>query len=183
MKTFLKTTAFSAMLLVLAGLVISCNQSNEDPILCVSPVIFSFKQAYLKHFDDSEVFFVKGVAQDTDRHGRKINIIEDLKGNFAGDSSIFVWGATGFLCGVGSEIERFDMRLDFITRHNDADTLIMFIRQAHRRFNNDIECSTDYTVLPNYYSIVHLSNDTIRGPITDQIWRMSWKDFQELVKE
>ena len=54
----------------------------------------SFKENYLNNFNKKEILFIKGIALDVFEYGRKIKVIENLKGNFAGDSSIFVWGAS-----------------------------------------------------------------------------------------
>jgi len=175
MKPILKIMALSAVLL---GLV-SCNKL--EPEFCVSFAWYSFERTYLEHFENDDVFLVKGVAQDVYRHGRGIEIIEDLKGNFTWKPSIFVWGSTGVACATNSTAHLLDARIDFITQYHKNDTLIMFVRNAERRFNRDIERSSDYTVLRNYSSAVKLSNDTVRGFITDTVWEMPWEDFQVLL--
>ena len=53
----------------------------------------SFKENYVSNIQKNEVFFIKGVALEIFEYGRTIKVIEDLKGNYTGESSIFVWGA------------------------------------------------------------------------------------------
>ena len=102
--------------------------SLEGATLCVDPyTILSFKGTYLRDCQKDEVYFIKGVANDVYEYGRTIEIIEDLKGNYTGRSSIFVWGSGCSSQGGGCIIgDRFDNMLQY----NDNDTLIMMTTAA-----------------------------------------------------
>ena len=156
----------------------ACSKDKEsEPELCISFAYFTFKQTYLSYFHDDDVFLIKGVALDVDGHGRKIEVIEDLKGNFTDKSSIFVWGSTGVLC--SNKFEQIDARFDFITQYQVNDTLIMFIRNAHIRFNGDIESPNDYTTLLSYSSIIKWSNGYVSGWINNWYVDVLWDDLQK----
>jgi len=163
------------LLISILSMISACSKKEEAPELCISFMYFSFKQTYLRHFQEEDVFLIKGVALDTNKHGRQIKVVEDLKGNFAGKPSIFVWGSTGISCG---KAERLDARWDFITQYEKNDTLIMFIKTAHKRFNRDIESPNDYTVLPNYSSVIELSNGYASGYINNWGVDVLWNDLQ-----
>ena len=170
MKRVLVFTLLIGIFLTIAG----CSK-KEEPVLCVDFLTFPFKQTYLRYFQDEEIYFIKGVALDVNKHGREIKIIEDLKGNFADKSSIFVWGTTGNQCGNP------DARMDYITQYNKNDTLIMFIEKASKRFNfnGGIERHSDYTVLGGYSSVVKLSNGYVTGYINNWGVDILWDELQE----
>ena len=138
--------------------------NEEEPALCIDCEIFTFVQAYLNHFQDEEIFFIRGVALDVYKHGREIKVIEDLKGNFSNNSSIFVWGmsSTSFCDNKG----RQDMRIDDITKYHKSDTLIMLItNNVSENFNWDIERSNDYKTLGAHFSVLKFSNGYVTGHI------------------
>ena len=51
----------------------------------------SFKDNYVDNFSKNEVYFIKGIALDIFEYGRTI-VIEDLKGNYIGESINFCLG-------------------------------------------------------------------------------------------
>jgi len=169
----MKTKILSILLISILSLFIT--GCEREPEMCISFAEFSFKQTYLRHFQNDDVFLIKGVASDVNKHGRKIEVIKDLKGNFDGQSNIFVWGATGIMCGT---LERVDARFDFITQYNKNDTLIMFIDRVHRRFRGDIERSSDYTTLNSYSSVIKLSNGFVSGFVNYWNVPVRWNDLQ-----
>ena len=151
---------------------------EEAPGMCVSILALTFKQTYLKYFQDDEVFLIKGVALNVDKHGREIKVIEDLKGNLEGKSSIFVWGmsSTSFCDNKG----RQDLRLDDLTQYQENDTLVMFItNKVSENFNWDIERSNDYKTLGACFSILKFSNGYVTGTINNWSYDVPWKDLQE----
>ena len=162
--------------LISALLIISGCTKLQEPVSCIDIVIFSFKHTYLRYFHDEESYFIKGVALNVNKHGREIKVIEDLKGNFTGKSSIFVWGSTGVTC---DNKGRHDARIDFITQYQKNDTLIMFIGKANKRFNGDFERTSDYTTLYNYSSVVKLSNDHVAGYINNWGVDVLWDELQD----
>jgi hypothetical protein len=143
----------------------------------------SFKENYLKYFQKDEVFFIKGIALDVFEYGRTIKVIEDLKGNFTGESSIFVWGAGNPPGGKGCmSIERCDV----ITQYQKNDTLIMLVGPV--AIKNCFETFGDYTTIPCAYSILKFSNGFVSGYIHpwELSWEeitMSWEELQELLMQ
>jgi len=141
----------------------------------------SFKENYLNNFQKDEVFFIKGVALDVFEYGRTIEVIEDLKGDFTGESSIFVWGAGNPPSGCMT-IERWDI----ITRYQENDTLIMLVYPVV--YENCLETFGDYTTITCAFSVLKLSNDSVTGHIYPwgDLWgetTMPWKELQKLLLE
>ena len=103
---------------------------------------------------------------NVNKHGRQIRVVEDLNGNFADKSYIFVWGqsSTSF---CNNENRPLDMRIDDITQYLENDTLIMFVKKAHKRYNKDIERTDDYVTLGCYPSVLKLSNGYVTGYINN----------------
>ena len=141
----------------------------------------SFKENYLKNFKKNEVFFIKGVALDIFEYGRTIKVIEDLKGNYTGKSSIFVWGTgkppSGIVC------ETFE-RWDIITQYQENDTLIMLLQPVV--FENCLETLGEYTTITCAYSVLKLSSGFVTGYIYPwgELWgetTISWEELQELL--
>lgn len=152
------------------------SQSSVSLVLCPS----SFKQTYIKNFSDKDIFFIKGITSEIYQYGREIQVIEDLKGNFIDKSTIFVWGAGYPSEGISIENDR----LDNIIQYQKNDTLIMFIRKVHKRFDKDIEKSGDYAILEGARSILKLSGNYVSGHINswyedEKQETMLWKKLQE----
>jgi len=159
------------LLISILSIIAGCSK-DPAPIVCVDYASFSFKQTYLEHFQNDDFFLIKGVALDVNKHGREIKVIEDLKGNFTGKSSIFVWGTTGSSsCGNNP-----DARMDYITQYQKNDTLIMFVEKVQS--NKKIERSGDYTTLNCFASVLKLSNGYVTGYIN--IWGVAvlWEELK-----
>ena len=142
----------------------------------------SFTENYLSNFQKDEVFFIKGVAMDVFEYGRTIKVIEDLKGNFIGESSIFVWGA-----GFPSNVSEFEAcmtveRWDIITQYQENDTLIMLINPVC--FENCLEIFGDYTTISCAFSVLKLSNGFVTGYIHpwEILWEQTTISLEELQK-
>ncbi len=135
--------------------------------------VLSFKEIYLASSRDNAVFCIKGVALETHKYGRTIKVIEDLKGNFTGESSIFVWGNNSphfddsIVCIINE-------RSDHITQYQENDTLIMLVAKATDRCG---ETSNEYQTMGCAYSILKLSNGFVTGPIT---WGIKTIPLEEL---
>ena len=152
-----------------------------SPEQCIDCEPHTFKDTYLKYFPNNEFFFIKGIALDVNKHGREIKIVEDLKGNLMGVSSIFVWGGSNTsFCG---KKEQVDGRMDRITQYNCNDTLIMFIQKATKRFSRDAERLSDYATLQCYPSVLKLSNGYVNGYINSWGETMLWKELQKELEE
>ena len=140
----------------------------------------SFKENYVSNIQKNEVFFIKGVALEIFEYGRTIKVIEDLKGNYIGESSIFVWGGgdpsegSGFVC-ISNE------RSDNITQYQENDTLIMIVVKSYRYESCPIEDSNDYATIACAYSVLKLSNGFVTGHISAGIETMLWEELQELL--
>ena len=139
----------------------------------------SFKENYLNNFQKDEVFFIKGVALEIYEYGRTIKVIEDLKGNFAGESFIFVWGG-GFPSDDSGFIGFETNRSDVITWYQENDTLIMLLGKPIV-FEGGIETSEDYATLECTFSILKLSNGYVNGYIMTDIGTILWEELQELL--
>jgi hypothetical protein len=113
----------------------SCSSDNDnepEPLLDCFPI--SFKETYLENFPKDDVFFIKGVALDTYEYGRNIKLVDDLKGNFTDKSlTFFIWG-DGYPSGKSGFVDLESDRVDYITKYQKNDTLIMFIKKAYKRF-------------------------------------------------
>jgi hypothetical protein len=109
--------------------------------------------------NSDDVFVVKGIALDVHRYGRAIQVIEDLKGNFTGKTSIFVWGPSRH------HGERPYYRLDDIVGYDKNDTLIMVVRKVSEKSHCDPEKSGDYATFDCSFSVLKLSNDSVIGNI------------------
>lgn len=157
---FLYIVSLLNILLIFAG----CNRYDE-PASCLECAGFPFIQTHLINLQDDGVFLFKGVALDVAQHGREIKVVEDLKGNFVGKSSVFVWGksSTSFCDNKG----RQDGRLDDITQYHKNDTLIMLIdNKIHNNYNRAVERPNDYKTIGCCYSVLKLSNSIVSGYIT-----------------
>lgn len=147
---------------------------------------YSFKSNYFINFYKSDdTFIVIGVASETKKHGRHIKVIEDLKGNFADKSSIFVWGA----CDVYQTKKVYrSSRMDYITQYQKNDTLIMIMSKAYPRYDGDIEKYDDYATLPCYTSVLKISDGYVTGHIDGYgvetaLWEELQKKWQEKLQE
>jgi len=150
---------FSVIVIAVLGM----GQGCKKPLKCVDCGDDSFfTENYLKNIQSDKIFFIKGVALDTYMYGRNVRIIEDLKGNFSGKSSIFVWGIE-----LGTGIKCFGVRhkVDYINHHDINDTLVMILEEARKRFHGDVEKRGDYTTIACEISVLKLSNDTVTGRI------------------
>jgi len=147
---------------------------------CFDCYLFTFKETYLRYYQDEETFYIKGVTSNVKNHGRNINVFEDLKGNLAGKTSIFVWGASSIsFC---DHKGRQDKRVDDITQYHKSDTLIMLIKKSRKRFLGDIERSSDYSTIGGcHQSVLEFSDNSVSGPIDKGITSMSWDEFQEFL--
>lgn len=140
-------------------------------------LVQSFKENYLKNINEKELFFVKGIALDVFEYGRIIKVIEDLKGNFIGNSSIFVWGDGHPSDNTISCMIR--ERCDFINEYQENDTLIMLVRSVD--IEDCIENIGDYTTIACAKSVLLLSDGLVTGYIHawGEYMTMSWENLQE----
>ena len=169
-----------SILLIIIGCI-----SQDEPIICIDCAEFPFTQTYLRNLHDDEIFLIKGVALDVAKHGRDIKVLEDLKGNFVGKSSIFVWGNSN--TSFCDNKDRQDGRIDDLTQYHKNDTLIMLIdNKVHNHYNRAIERPNDYKTIGCCFSILKLSKDYVSGYITsccsgEEL--MSWDEFQILLNQ
>ena len=137
--------------------------------------VLPFKENYLSSIQSDKVLFIKGVALGVFEHGRTIKIIEDLKGNFAGESSIFVWGG-GYPTGFNGVLCTAYERTDNITRFQENDTLIMLVKPVI--FEKCFETLSDYTTLGCRVSVLKLSNGYVTLRIGEEIETVLWEELK-----
>ena len=153
-----------------------CTNGEGTPPTSGDCMNSSFKKTYLRNFQKDDIFLIKGVALDVFEYGREIKVIEDLKGNLAGKSSVFVWGGGHSSNPQGAVIS--NERMDNLSLYNKNDTLIMCIGIIQRA--NDIEKTGDYGTLQCSPCVLQLSNGYVTGQINN--WdrtTMPWKELQE----
>jgi len=121
---------------ILTGCEIELNHLRA-PVECADCVGFTFEQNYLKHFQNDEIYYIKGVTIDFIGHGCRIEIVEDLKVNFADKPYITVWGESkiSFCDNKG----RQDLRMDNVKQYNKNDTLIMILQKKHNSYRGSLE--------------------------------------------
>ena len=131
----------------------------------------SFKENYARNIQDEQVFFIKGVALDVVEYGRHIKVIEDLKGNFTGNTTILVWGggdsSSGRNC-ISNE------KLDYLALYQENDTLIMLVKPV--TYENCVEVFGGYTTFSCKQSVLKLSNGYVTGLINPYIWDEPWQE-------
>ena len=156
---------------------------KKPPVSADCWSVLSFTENYLESFQNDEIFIIKGVVLDALFYGRNIKVIEDLKGNFADKSSIFVYGNN-------SDFDKYPIvvneRSDNFDRYHKGDTLIIIMEKVRRIYEGYIETCCDYATLVCASSIVNLSNDYITGyikPLEGMAQTMLWEEFQEEVAE
>ena len=141
----------------------------------------SFKQNYAHNFQNENVIFIKGIALDAVEYGRYIKVIEDLKGNFTGDSTIVVWGAEDPTnC---EDVYDTNEKVDHLTRYQVDDTLIMLVRPV--AFVCCIEVFNGYATFDCTHSVLKLSNGNVTGyinPIKGEIWKETTMPWDELLR-
>ena len=191
----MKRINFNIILISILLISIGCKEKVEDNsgdgiITGADCFLSSFKENYLENFLKDEILFIKGVALNVYEYGRNIEVIEDLKGNFVGESSIFVWGG-GYPSNRGNYICISNEKLDDITKYQKNDTLIMLVSKKTVIHDECIESIGDYTTIGCSYSILKLSNGFATGYILPReedafLWEemtMSWKDLQKELQE
>jgi hypothetical protein len=136
------------------------------------PTEGSFKQNYARNFQKENVIFIKGVALNSVEYGRYIKVIEDLKGNFKGDSIILVWGAENPNC---EEAYISNNKVDYLLEYQEHDTLIMLVKPVNYVYC--IEVVNGYATFDCAYSVLKLSNGYVTGRINPYIQGESWQNI------
>jgi len=142
----MRTKIVNMSLIGILSVIIGCGKTaiSSCDIAWDCSTLKSFTESYSDNFKKNGVFFIKGVALDTEKDGCNIKIIEDLKGNFVGKSDIFVWHS-------GSDIVRY---------YEKNDTLIVLLNKCKKN-DEDI----DYATLICTHSVLKLSNGSVIGHI------------------
>ena len=180
----MKNITVIKLLIMTLLIVLACSENKDDehPLsVAVDCMDNAFKQTYLCSYQTNEICLIKGVALEVYEYGRQINVIEDLKGNFFDNSSIFVWGA-----GMPSNPEVVVMtneRMDNILQYNINDTLIMFVKKIDKVYHGiGIEKVGDFATLGCQRSTLKYSNGYVTGNI-NLFEATSTEDWNELQKE
>jgi hypothetical protein len=178
MKRIIEIILLASILSIAVG----CKKENPKNGTNLDCLDASFTENYSMNIQNDGIFFIKGIALDMFKYGRKIKVIEDLKGNFTGNSPVLVWGEGRNDC---IEINRWD----HLSLYNQNDTLIMMLEETHKRCSDDVERSGDYATVTCAYSILKLSNGNVSGYITPQEERDMWykdmsrEEMQTFVKD
>jgi hypothetical protein len=190
---FLPFRLLIVFVLLFSGCSSCTTKTDNTPCLDVLCFASSFSENYLKNFDNKNVYYIKGIAMDKIDYGRKIKLIEDLKGNFPENVETFIaWGDAACMAII---------RPDELWLYDKQDTLLMLLSPADRSHaanfaaccpkQNFPEKNGDYTTITCSYSVLRLTNDgNVTGfisPYKEGIGMieetMSWEELQELLKE
>ena len=150
----------------------------------------SFFEGFSRYLDNGSVFFVRGKATYAYQYGRKIKVVEDIKGNFSeNDNEFFTWGSFG----------KDDHSALFL---DNQDDLIMLLTNDYDRRNKiweslryeDVwgfpfpEKHGDYNLISGTCCIIKLSEGFVTGNyIFPLMWNIQtdilhWNDFNEILK-
>ena len=161
-----------------------CFPSIGDGRISFNCMVSSFLEGVSMYSKCSDLYVIKGIALDKYEYGCKIELLEDLKGNFPENLDTFiVWGDGN----TAFELNR----LDYFSMYEDQDVLIMLL--THVRDLSEVippeetwsEKPEDFTTIPCTKSILKLSDGYVTGYLTpvdsftylDQT--MQWLDFQK----
>ena len=159
----------------------TCSQNNmkqEEERLSGDCFVQHFiTTASLEEYVSEDIFFIMGEVQEVVGYGNRINILEDLRGNYKDKSSITVWG---WDCCHGMVSNLMD-NLGF---YNAGDTLIMLITPRIRLLN-DNEKSGDFETITCCHSVLKYSNGSVTGfiSIAPEPQTMLWSDLQNQLKK
>ena len=191
MKTFVKFSQPFQFVVFFALICSNCSLSDKPPCANGDCLFTSFSENYFMNFEEENVYFIKGIVIDKIEYGCKIQIIEDLKGNFPKNVDAFIaWGdGAAFI-----ELNRFDN----LSLYDNQDTLLMLVSPAGIIVPCDLEPKQkfpekngDFTTLTCACSVLQLSNDGyVTGyisPFKDDVGyvkeTMKWEELKELLKE
>jgi len=182
MKKIILITILIGIILLFAN----CRKSGVVGV-CIEYVEYeSFARCYSELNKKNGVFFIKGMVLNEYSGGNKIEVMEDLRGNFRDKSHINVW---------------------YCSSYPENDTLIMPLRKCEGDHKG---ISYEYEGVKGGYPILRLSNGYVNGYILSkddkwlkslsqkeqasilenlhhntEIWEwqtMSWDNFQKLLK-
>ena len=147
----------------------------------------NFIENYHTNINNEDVFYIKGTKTEIFSTGIKIKLIEDLKGNFSGDSTFVVWGGgDASLC--------VDPLIELLNYEYQAETFVMLIKLvvADVPFSNRMK--GDFSTIDCAYSVVPINElgnivGDRRHVITPELYALpeyrwgslTWEDFQELL--
>ena len=131
-----------------------------------------FVETYKGEINSDEVFFVKGVVIAPIDNGKKIKILEDLKGNFKENSSITLWKGM-----EGS---------DQAWGYSNNDTLLIMMTKLEHIFDSwSGQKIGDYCTLNCAFSILLYSKESVTGVINSFHTEatMLWREFELRLNE
>jgi len=136
---------------------------------CFSHII-GFIDAYKHYIGSDGVFFVKGVVTAGGSYGKKIKIVEDIKGNFNGSSSITLWNHWEFgIADLNYAVD--EMVLALIYKIGDDPDNDTWTKQR----------VGDYCTLPCRASTLLASDETVTGIINTAGEKITvpWEELQK----
>ena len=169
-------TRYIFIVTLLASILMLCTCSDKEkyhPLSKDTLDDIGFKGAYLINFQSDDIYFIKGAALDVYKYGRNIELIEDLKGNFSKETTIFIVWGNGT---APIELNRWD----YMPSYKNRDTLLMLLKPAGDlmkfipKGEPFFEKKGDYTTLSSMHSILKLSNGYVTGYISPWDERPKW---------
>jgi hypothetical protein len=156
------------------------NNSEQDETINIPSLggsdclyIAGFIESYRRLIDNDYVFFIKGITQDVvSGYGRKIKVVEDLKGNFKDETSIILWGAGG---GTGQVANESPVNL---SQYAENETLIILMDKRLCMSDDGIEREY-YCTTGCGYSVLSLVNEQVTGIINSDYQKITlpWEEF------
>ena len=148
------------------------HQEEDASVMCLdcSSVQDFITTANDKDYFGEEIFFIMGEVQEVFKYGYRINILEDLRGNYKDKSSITV--------------REWDVCSGHMSYYNAGETLIMLIIPPTTQLA-DFGRSIDFETITCCYTVLKYANDSVTGYISElsKHETMLLSDLQELLKE
>jgi len=164
----MKNLVFKIKILIcVLSMCTACSREKSEFLSCEYDAAdcFSYHRGFIETYrlqiEHDDVFFVKGVIVSTSNKGRKIKILEDLKGNYKGKSSFT-------LC------NHWEFGASYLYEVNDILLILMS------------KCTTTsgkfYTIGCSYSTLLY-SKGNVTGILVSKsdVITMSWKELQPLL--
>ena len=161
--------------------VCECFPSRGDGRIALDCIVCSFLEGVSMYSKCSDLYVIKGIALDKYEYGCKIELLEDLKGNFPENLDTFiVWGDGN----TALELNR----MDDLRIYDDQDVLIMLLTPAHDLSEMTpagtwFEKPEDFTTITCTKGVLKLSDGYVTGYLTPEDGfnyeqTIQWLDFQ-----
>ena len=149
--------------------------------------LFSFIEGVSRYLHNDDVYVIKGIALEAYGYGRYIKLVEDFKGNFPTNDSIFMaWGNSGSGIIVG------DARGHYLAGQYDKDDILIMLltniydEQLERyweiykyKLGAFPEKPGDFRTIGCTFCVLKLSGDFITGQVIYP-WEENYYDWDKL---